>query len=168
MEQPIIDQYYIVEKRIAPSGFKMNDWTYVVIKDFPTELKGNNGNVRVRGWIDAYELKQYHLLPMKAGGMMLPLNAAVRKKIGKGVGDRVHIILYADDSPLVISEDIMVCLMDSPKAYNFFISLSESNQKYYIDWIEAAKKVETKAERIVKAVERLENGMKFYDWKKQE
>lgn len=57
--------------------------------------------------------------------------------------------------------------MDSPKAYDFFITLSESNQKYYIDWIEAAKKVETKAERIVKTVERLENGLKFYDWENQ-
>ncbi|MDX1941798.1 MAG: YdeI/OmpD-associated family protein [Saprospiraceae bacterium] len=168
MDQPIIDQHYIIEKRIAQSGFKMSEWTYIVLKDFPTELKGRNGNVRVRGWIDAYELKHYNLLPMKEGGMMLPLKAAVRKKIGKGVGDTVHIILYADESPLVIPDDILVCLMDSPKAYDFFVSLSESNQKYYIDWIEAAKKVETKAERIVKMIERLENGLKFYDWVREE
>ncbi len=164
METPIIDQHYIVEKRIAASGFKMNDWTYVVIADFPAELKGRNGNVRVRGWIDAYELKQYNLLPLKEGGMMLPLNAKMRKKIGKGEGDSVHVVLYADDLPLVVSDDILACLMDSPKAHDFFMSLSESNQKYYIDWIEAAKKVETKAERIAKAVERLESGLKFYDW----
>ncbi|MBK7873627.1 MAG: DUF1905 domain-containing protein [Saprospiraceae bacterium] len=164
MEQPIIDQHYVVEKRIAQSGFKMNDWTYVVIADFPAERKSRNGNVRVRGWIDMYELQQYNLLPMKDGGMMLPLNAAVRKKIGKRVGDTVHVVLYADESPLEIPDDILVCLMDSPKAYDFFISLSESNQKYYIDWIEAAKKVETKAERILKMIERLENGLKFYDW----
>lgn len=164
MDQPIIDQHYIIEKRIAQSGFKMSEWTYVVIADFPIERKGRNGNVRVRGWIDTYELEQYNLLPLKEGGMMLPLKAAVRKKIGKGVGDRVHVVLYADESPLVISEEILACLMDSPKAYNFFLSLSESNQKYYMDWIEAAKKVETKAERILKAVERLENGLKFYDW----
>jgi len=98
--------------------------------------------------------------------MMLPLNAAVRKKIGKGVGDSVHVVLYADDSPLVISDDILVCLLDSPTAHAFFMSLSESNQKYYIDWIEAAKKMETKAERIAKAMERLEKGLKFYDWVK--
>lgn len=168
METPIIDQHYIIEKRIAQSGFKMSAWTYVVIADFPVERKGRNSNVRVRGWIDAYELQQYNLLPLKEGGMMLPLNATVRKKIGKGVGDTVHVMLYADESPLVVSEDIMACLMDSPKAYDFFISLSESNQKYYIDWIEAAKKVETKAERIVKTVERLENGLKFYDWRREE
>lgn len=164
MQQPIIDHYYIVEKRTAQSGFKMSEWTYVLLEGFPVGLKGRNGNVRVRGWIDMYELKQYNLLPMKEGGMMLPLNAAVRKKIGKNVGDTVHVVLYADDSPLEISEEIVACLMDSPKAYDFFMSLSESNQKYYIDWIESAKKVETKAERIVKMIDRLENGLKFYDW----
>ncbi len=164
MQQPIIDHHYIVEKRTAQSGFKMSEWTYVLLEGFPAGLKGRNGNVRVRGWIDMYELKQYNLLPMKEGGMMLPLNAAVRKKIGKGAGDTVHVVLYLDDSPLEISEEIVACLMDSPKAYDFFMSLSESNQKYYIDWIESAKKVETKAERILKAVERLENSLKFYDW----
>lgn len=168
MKQPIIDQHYIIEKRMAQSGFKMNDWTYVAIPNFPPELKGRNGNVRVRGWIDTYELKQYNLLPLKDSGMMLPLNAGVRKKIGKDVGDTVHVILYADDSPLIIPDDILICLMDSPKAHHFFMSLSESNQKYYIEWIEASKKVETKAARILKMIERLENGLKFYDWVKQE
>jgi uncharacterized protein YdeI (YjbR/CyaY-like superfamily) len=51
---------------------------------------------------------------------------------------------------------------------SFFLSLSESNQKYYLDWIEGAKKIETKVERIQKAIERLETGLKFYDWVKEE
>lgn len=168
MEKPIIDQRYEVKKRIAQSGFKMNAWTYVVIADFPAERKSRNGNARVRGWIDTYELRQYNLLPLKEGGMMLPLNAAVRKKIGKGEGDTVHVVLYADDSPVVIPEDILACLLDSPKAHDFFAALSESNQKYYIEWVESAKKVDTKAERILKMMERLESGLKFYDWENQE
>jgi hypothetical protein len=167
MEKPIIDQRYVVEKRIAKSGFKMSEWTYVVIADFPAERKSRAGTARVKGFIDTYELLQYNLLPLKDGGMMLPLKAAVRKKIGKGVGDTVHVILYADDSPLVIPDDVLACLLDSPKAYHFFLSLSESNQKYYINWIEDANKVETQAERILQAVERLENGLKFYDWIKE-
>jgi len=145
----------------------MNDWTYVVIPEFPADLKTRLGTARVRGFIDSYELKQYNLLPLKGGGMMLPFNAAVRKKIGKGVGDFVQVVLYPDDSPVVIPDDLLACLLDSPKAHNFFLSLSESNQKYYIDWIEAAKKMETKVERMFKMVERLENGLKFYDWVKQ-
>jgi hypothetical protein len=168
MEKPIVDKQYLVEKRTAKSGFKYSNWTYVVISDFPPERKARGGTAKVRGFIDSYELKQYNLLPMKDGCMLLPLKAAVRKKIGKGEGDYVHVILYPDDSLVDIPDEILACFLDSPKAYHFFLSLSESNQKYYLDWIEDAKKTDTKVERILKAMTRLEKGLKFYDWAKQE
>ncbi|NJL77313.1 MAG: DUF1905 domain-containing protein [Saprospiraceae bacterium] len=150
IEKPIVDNQYLVKKRAAKSGFKYSEWTYVVIPAFPPEKKTPLGTVRVSGFIDTYELKQYHLLPMKEGNMCLPLKAAVRKKIGKGEGDFVHVILFLDDSPLDIPDEILACLLDSPKAYRFFLSLSSSNQKYYLDWIEDTKKMETKVARIAK------------------
>ena len=76
--------------------------------------------------------------------------------------------LYLDKSPVEIPEEILDSLLDAPKAHEFFLNLSDSNKKYYIDWIEGAKKIETKVERIQKAIERLENGLKFYDWVNQE
>lgn len=164
----LINNHYLIEKRIAESGFKYGNWTYVIIHDMPAGMKAPGGTIRVSGFIDTYELKQYNLLPLKGNGMMLPLKAAVRKKIGKKEGDTVHVVLYSDDSPVEIPDDILVCLMDSPQAHAFFMSLSDSNKKYYIDWIEEAKKMETKVERILRATERLEQGLKFYDWVRQE
>jgi Bacteriocin-protection, YdeI or OmpD-Associated/Domain of unknown function (DUF1905) len=164
LETPIINKNYIIQKRIAQSGFKMSDLTYVLISDFPNIRKSGKGIFKIKGLIDNYELKQFNLLPTKGQGMILPINASVRKKITKKEGDYVHVILYPDNSTLEISDYISICLLDSPKANLFFKSLSESNQKYYIDWIEASKKMETKVERISKAIERLENGLKFYDW----
>jgi uncharacterized protein YdeI (YjbR/CyaY-like superfamily) len=111
--------------------------------------------------IDDYEFKQYKLMPMGNGQLFLPLKASVRKKIGKYAGDTVHVILYADNSSLIIPDELMVCLLDEPKAHQFFQSLTESNQKYYIDWIGEAKRLETKVERIAKTIERLENGLKL-------
>lgn len=96
--------------------------------------------------------------------MMLPLKSAVRKQIGKKEGDTIHVTLYVDASPLVVPDEILTCLLDAPKAYQFFLTLSDSNQKYYIDWITESKRVETKVDRICKTLERLENGLKFYDW----
>ena len=86
-----------------------------------------------------------------------------RKKIGKGEGDWVHVILYADNSPIVIPEEFLVCLLDAPKAHTFFKTLTESAQKHYIDWIYEAKRLETKVNRISKTIERLEKGLKMYD-----
>jgi bifunctional DNA-binding transcriptional regulator/antitoxin component of YhaV-PrlF toxin-antitoxin module len=163
MEKPLINKQYLIEKMEGKGG-----WTYVTIPDIPSSYKSKLGLIRVRGFVDSYEYKQFNLLPMKNDCMLLPLKSAVRKKIGKKEGDMVHIILYTDDSPVVIPDDIKVCLMDSPKAHQFFMSLSESNQKYYIDWIEESKKLETKIERMAKTIERLENGTKFYDWPKKE
>jgi hypothetical protein len=170
VESPIllIDGQFLIEKRAAQSGFEMSNWTYVILPGIPSEYKARGGTIRVRGFIDAYELKQYNLLPMKDQRMFLPLNGTVRKKIGKKEGDFVQVVLYYDPSPVVVPEDILACLLDAPLAHQFFLSLSESNQKYYLDWIEGAKKMETKVERIQKAIDRLENGLKFYDWVKEE
>ncbi len=161
---PLVNGHYPVEKRTTQNGFKMSEWTYVVLHDLPLAYQQRKGTLRVRGNIDQYELRQYNLLPLKGPGMLLPLNAAVRKKTGKGAGDSVHIVLFEDDTPFEVPDEILVCLLDAPQAHAFFMTLSESNQKYYIDWIEASKKPETKVNRILRAIEQLENGVKFYDW----
>ena len=117
------------------------------------------GLVRVRGFIDSYELKQFNLLPMKNGKMLLPLKTAVRKKIGKKEGDYVHVVLFPDDSAVLVPDEIMVCLLESPRAHLSFLSLSDSNQIYYIDWIEEAKKLMYSNLPLVQIA--LESG--FYD-----
>ncbi len=104
-----------------------------------------------------------HILNKINGNLFLPLKAEMRKKIGKGEGDWVHVILYADNSPIVIPEEFLVCLLDAPRAYAFFKTLTESAQKHFIDWIYEAKRLETKVNRISKTIERLEKGLKMYD-----
>ncbi|MBK8568192.1 MAG: DUF1905 domain-containing protein [Saprospiraceae bacterium] len=163
MSKPLVDKQYLIEKMPSKGG-----WSYVAIAEIPKTARLPMGLVRVRGFIDSYELKQFNLLPMKNGKMLLPLKTAVRKKIGKKEGDYVHVVLFPDDSAVLVPDEIMVCLLESPRAHLFFLSLSDSNQKYYIDWIEEAKKLETKAERIMKAIGLLENRRKFYDWPKRE
>jgi hypothetical protein len=159
MSLPLVDNQYLIEKMPGKGG-----WSYVVISEIPKAVRQSMGLVRVRGFIDSYELKQFNLLPMKDGKMLLPLKSAVRKKIGKQEDDRVHVVLYADDSVVEVPDDILACLLESDRAYQFFQTLSDSNKKYYIDWIEEAKRIETKAERINKAINLLENRRKFYDW----
>lgn len=115
METPLIDKDYIVQKQIGKGG-----WFFVVISEIPAAQKQALGLIRVSGFIDTYALNQFNLLPMKDGSMMLPLKSAVRKQIGKKEGDTVHVTLYADASPVVIPDDILICLLDAPKAHQFF------------------------------------------------
>lgn len=159
MSTPLFHQHLVIEKQTTKGG-----WHYVVIEGIPAHHKKRMGGIRVKGWIDRFELKQFNLLPMTGGNMMLPLNSVVRKKIGKQLGDTVEVVLYPDDSEVEIPDDILACLAESEPALNFFLSLSGSNQKYYLDWIDSAKQIDTKAGRILTMMERLEKRKKFWDW----
>lgn len=160
--KPLTDKKYKLEKYPGKGG-----WTYAQIPGIPKNEKARFGFVRVKGTIDGYEINKYNLMPMSNGNMFLPVKAEIRKKIGKQEGDWVHIILYTDNDPLIIPEELLLCLEDEPTALKFFNSLTQSQQKYYTDWIYSAKKEEIKIERLATTVNRLLNGLKMYDMEKE-
>jgi uncharacterized protein YdeI (YjbR/CyaY-like superfamily) len=94
-------------------------------------------------------------MPMGNGQLFLPEKAEIRKKIGKTEGDWVIVVLYADNSPREIPEELLVCLIDDPIAHQTFLSLPDSDQRAYIDWIYSAKKEDTKIERIARTIDKL-------------
>lgn len=129
-------------------------WTYIEIAAAQAKkLKpGTKVSFRVKGTLDSFKIKQVALLPMGNGNFIMPLNAAMRKGIGKKHGDKLKVSLQADDSEFALSEDFMECLRDDPAAHDFFQSLSGSHQKYFSKWIDSAKTSATKTKRIVMAV----------------
>ncbi len=157
--QPLLDKTYLLEKFPGKGG-----WTYAAIPEISQNKKAPFGWVRVRGRIDGYELKQYKLMPMGNGKLFLPVKAAIRKKIGKEAGDFVHVILFLDESNLEIPIEIIECFQDEPKkTYETFLSFTEGEQKAYLDWIYDAKTDTTKAERILKMMNKLRRQLKYYD-----
>jgi hypothetical protein len=158
MEDPLVNKQCFIKKFEGKGG-----WTYTEIPEILQDKSAPFGWVQVRGSIDGYEIKQYKLMPMGNGQLFLPLKTEIRKAIKKGEGDWVHVVLYADNSPVEVPDELLVCLLDAPRAHTFFNTLTDSNKKYYIDWIFNAKKLETRVNRIAKAIERLEKGLKMYD-----
>ena len=164
MEEPLVNQTFQLKKMGGKGG-----WTYTEIPQIPPDKHAYFNWVKVRGTIDGHEIKQYNLMPMgNGGGLFLPVKASIRKKIKKEAGDWIHVILYADNSTVEIPDEILVCLLDSPKAHTFFMSLTDNNKKYYIDWIYDAKRLETKVNRIAIMIERLEKGLKMYEKEDEE
>ena len=155
----LVDKNFRIRKKLEKGG-----WHYVAIPNIPTKYKNQQGLVRVMGFIDTYEVKQFNLLPMKTGDMMLVLKAQLRKEIKKKAGDMVYVKLFVDKSKVELPEEILDSLIQSEQAYSFFLTLTESNKKYYIDWINEAKSVDTKVTRIVKMIQHLESKRKFWDW----
>jgi hypothetical protein len=153
MPEPIVDQLFLLEKYPGKSG-----WTYARIPGI-SPSKGNGfGWVRVRGSIDNFYIKSYHLAPMGNGQLFLPVKAAIRKLIGKKEGDYVHVVLYHDDLPVDIPEELKLCLLDEPGAYQAFTNAPIATQKSFIDWIYSAKKEETKINRIANSIDMLLKG----------
>ncbi len=156
--KPLVDKKYLLERFKAKGG-----WTYARIEEIPQDKRAHFGWVKVRGTIDGFEIRKYHLMPMGNGRLFLPVRAEIRKKIGKKEGDWVHVVLYPDTEPLEVPEEMFLCLEDEPRALKFFNRLSESEQKFYIQWVYSAKKEETKIDRMAKTINRLMKGLKMYD-----
>jgi hypothetical protein len=153
LEKPLINKKYLLEKFPGKGG-----WTFARIPEIAQDKKAHFGWVKVRGTIDGFEIRKYHLMPMGDGNLFLPVKAEIRKKIGKKEGDTVHVVLYPDNEP----EEMLLCLQDEPKAYKFFKSLTESEQKFYIQWVYSAKKEETKISRMATSINRLAKGLKLH------
>lgn len=160
MEKPLVDNSYLLEKFPGKGG-----WTYAEIPGIEKKKKVNWGWLKVKGTIDGYQINQYHLAPMKGGGLFLPVKASIRKKIGKEAGDYVHIILYPDEAELEIPTAFELCLIEEPAAHRFFKSLSPGEQRLYIVWISAAKRENTQVERIAHAINKLLKKQKLYEKK---
>jgi hypothetical protein len=156
--KPIVDKKYKLEKFHGKGG-----WTYARIPEISQDKKAHFGWVKVRGTIDGYEIRKYHLMPMGNGKLFLPVKAEIRKKIKKEEGDFVHVILFPDNKPLEIPEEMELCIKDEPAAWKFFKSLSESEKKFYVTWVYAAKRIDTKVNRMTKTVDRLRRGLKMYE-----
>ena len=138
-------------------------WTFFEIPaELAQKLKpGNKKSFRVKGYLDSFCIKAVALIPMGEGQFIMPVNAAMRKGIGKRKGAQLSVRLEVDDAPILPPADLMVCLEDDPKALDFFRSLSKSHQNYFTKWIESAKTEPTKAKRIAQAVNALAKGHHF-------
>ena len=159
-EKPLVNREYLLEKSPGKGG-----WTYTIIPEVLPDKKAPFGWVKVKGSIDSYEIKNYHLMPTVKGDnrLFLSVKAEIRKAIKKEAGDYVHIILYPDNDPLEVPEELLLCLQDDVEALQFFNSLTEHEQHSYVKWIYSAKTELTKVDRIAKTLIKLSKHQKITD-----
>ncbi|CAN5424066.1 YdeI/OmpD-associated family protein [soil metagenome] len=138
-------------------------WTYIEVpEDITQQLKpGNKKSFRVKGKLDDHFIKQTALLPMGNGSFIMPLNATLRKAIGKRKGAMLKVQLATDNVPYKINAEFLECLADEPAAKEYFNGMSMSFQHYYSKWIESAKTETTRTKRIALAVSSLALKMDF-------
>ena len=91
---------------------------------------------------------------MGHGSHFMMVNKAMQKGANVGAGDTVHVVLERDTAPRVLEvpKDLVEALAKDKEARVRFDKMSYSNKKEYVDWIESAKREETRARRIEKAL----------------
>jgi len=154
--------YTTTIKRFAKQGEKTG-WTYIDISTARANQinPGKKVGYRVRGFLDQHPIQRVSIMPMGNGAFIMPLNAKLRRLIGKEKDDKLTVKLELDSRNIPLSAPFMQCLRDEPRAMTHFKTLSGSHQRYFSKWIDDAKTIHTKTKRITMAVNALARGHGF-------
>ncbi len=136
---------------VRPEG--TGTWTYLVLPFDSDKEFGTKSQVRVKGTVDGHPYRST-LLPTGHGGHFLVVKSEIRKSIVKEAGETVNVTIEPDSEPRSIStpKDLLRALEGDERARSAFQKLAYSHQRAYVDWIEQAKKQETRDDRIRKAL----------------
>jgi hypothetical protein len=131
-------------------------WTYVRAPVDLAAIYGARGSIKVVGSINGYPYRG-SAMPHGDGSHFLVVNKALRDALSVDVGDVVRMSIRPDTEPRVVAAppDLLAALPANPAAQAYFDHLAPSHRKAYVEWIENAKRLDTRARRVQGAVERL-------------
>lgn len=92
----------------------------------------------------------------------LGLRREIREAAGIEVGDLVEVVLELDDAPreVAVPAELDAALAADAGARAAFDALAFTHRREYAEWIAGAKRAETRARRVDKAIEMLRAGVR--------
>jgi hypothetical protein len=144
---------------VGPGGA----WCRVHLPFDAQEEWGSAGRLSVKGTANGFAF-QSSIFPNGDGTHHMMFNAQMKAGAQADAGDVVAFAMAPDtvERKVALPPDLVAAMKKSAKAKAGFAALSPSNKKGYVDWITSAKKPETRADRVTKALARLERGEKFW------
>jgi hypothetical protein len=126
---------------------------------FDVEKEFGSKKPKVKAMIEGVP---YRGLLVRMGGPnhILIILKGIREQIGKTFGDEIQVSVELDTEERVIEipKDLMKELKRDKDAKAFFDKLSYTHRKEYVNWINEAKKPETRQNRVVKTIKMLKKG----------
>jgi hypothetical protein len=143
-----------------PEG--VGTWTYVPIPADLALLDGARSQVPVKGTVNGHPIRGM-ALPRGDGTHYLVVKKAIRDAIGAHAGAVVEVLLQLDpdERDVATPADLVAALDQHADVAERFYGFSASHRREYIDWIEDAKKPETRARRIQGTIERVRTGQRL-------
>jgi hypothetical protein len=128
-------------------------WTYLNVPFDVEKAFGKGGQIKVKGMVNGVSFRS-SLMPDGDGSHFLVVNKSIRDKARVKVGDRVQVVLESDSAARVIEAppDLAKALGRNKTARAAWDAFAASHKKAYVEWITSAKRDETRARRIEKAV----------------
>lgn len=135
-----------------------NGGAFVTIP-FDVEQVFGKKRVKVKATL-AGEPYRGSLVRMGGDCHVLGVRKDIREKAGKTYGDEIEVELEEDTEPREVSipKDVRQALENDAEAEAIFKQLAYSHQKEYVEWIEEAKRDQTRQRRIVQMLELLKQG----------
>jgi hypothetical protein len=136
-------------------------WTNLRVPAAVSKAFGKKGRVSVCGTINGFAYRS-SIFPNGMGGHHMMVNKAMRDGAKAGQGERVRVTMAVDNAPREVAapNDLAKALKGDAGARKIFQGLAPSCKKEYVEWIESAKREETRAARVEKAVAMLREGKK--------
>ncbi|WP_198674034.1 DUF1905 domain-containing protein [Chitinophaga alhagiae] len=157
MQTPLCNKKYLLEKFPGKGG-----WTYARIPEFSNGKRKYSVFTKLSGTIDSHEISHVSLMSMGNKQYFLPVNAGIRKKIGKEAGDKVHIVLYVNESSSAVAADEFTdCLKDEPAAWQHYQAFTKAEQKAWVQWVNEPVDEKIRIERMAAAVDKIALGKKL-------
>ena len=137
-------------------------WTFITIPFDVERTWGARGRVSVVGTINGFEFRS-SVFPDREGHHTLMVNKEMQQAATVRPGQVAVFSLSVDSKSrtIEIPTDMKKALKANPKAKSQFEGFAPSHRKRYVDWITSAKRGETRAARLAKAISLIADGKKM-------
>lgn len=138
----------------APIEASSSGGAYVVVP-FDVEAHFGSKRVPVQATFDGAPYRG-SLVRMGTPDHILIVRKDVREQIGKQPGDEVTVTVALDTAERTVEvPDDLRAALDAAGLSDTFDALAFTHRREYVEWVEGAKRPETRDRRIGKTVERL-------------
>jgi hypothetical protein len=129
--------------------------------DVPAMFAPQRAPFHVRGTLDGFPFR-LTLIQNKEGEYTLPVNKQLRNTINKSWTSDVEVVIGpdTDEGTLELPEELERALRTAGTRSKFD-ALAYPHRREYVQWIERAKKPETRIRRVEEALERIAAGKKL-------
>jgi hypothetical protein len=133
--------------------------TGILIPFSVEKVFGSKARVPVRGTINGFPFRS-SVFPMGGGNHYMAVNRGLREGAGAKGGDTVSVVMEIDTEPreVTVRADFKKALAKNKDAKAAFDKLSYTHRREFVQWIEGAKREETRAGRTEKALSMIVEG----------